>query len=307
MEQDAEHLKASLRAYRGQLTMKVKRATRAINTAELSPTKQAFSDLKARKADLEDAITKLEEATKKAMEVDPDETILQKSMNEIDVAGDLEQKMVALIGDEPEQRPSPENQETPPKPNGSLKPPQLQVDHTPEELRLWKDGLEAYFESGKLHNYSTKCQRQFLTNLLDHKMAKRLRSITGPDTPVLGPGGCVEIIEQEFTQIYPVLSRRVDYLQCFQRKGQDSFDLVTDLNTLFNNADLENLTVRELHPYKIIASITEPELAKKLTAIASPTEEKVMRKIDAHRRAKKNLKTMGSPKRDWRSRKRYKR
>ena len=65
MEQEAEHLKGSLRAYRGQLTMKVKRSIRAIKTAELSPTKQAFSDLKARKDDLADAISKLEEATKK--------------------------------------------------------------------------------------------------------------------------------------------------------------------------------------------------------------------------------------------------
>ena len=81
---------------------------------------------------------------------------------------------------------------------------------------------------------------------------------------IFGPGGCVELLEQEFKIIYPIFSRRLDFFKHNQELGEESSAFLHRILTMGDMADLENLTMEDLKAFRFIAGCNDKKLREKL-------------------------------------------
>ena len=96
-------------------------------------------------------------------------------------------------------------------PNKFLAPAVLMKDDTPEKMRNWVTDFTTFLQSGDALAVAT--QQEYFRCLIDHHLRRAMELHIMPNTPVLGKGGCLEILRTEFQVLYLIFARQVDFFK----------------------------------------------------------------------------------------------
>ena len=108
------------------------------------------------------------------------------------------------------------------KPDESLRPDKLTIEHTPADMDMWIREFKTYYDSSALNLKSIDEQRGHLSKCLDDNLKKVLMRQVLPDTLIWGPNGCIETLRIEFTESTLFLQDAKHFLQCNLRRGRTS-------------------------------------------------------------------------------------
>ena len=148
--------------------------------------------------------------------------------------------------------------------DASLKPFILTKSHNPQELRRWCKAFLTYFESGPLPNQPVVRQRGFLNLCIDTELQVDLEDFAGPTTPILGPEGCLKILEDRFRVFHPTFNRRVELFNIKKEKGENSSALLTRVKTLGLDADVDLLDKEGILAFIFLAADGDEEIRREV-------------------------------------------
>ena len=83
------------------------------------------------------------------------------------------------------------------KPNLALKPDKLTKDCTPAEFRNWSARFEADYTSSNIDKATIEEQHKYIRACLDTTMDSLLLAHLDAAMPILGQGGCMEVLRRE--------------------------------------------------------------------------------------------------------------
>ena len=188
-----------------------------------------------------------------------------------------------------------------------LKPYVLTKDHTPSELNDWATRFKAFFNASNMAKLQIAEQQAYFFACIDSGLSNLIKnSITTEKTPIFAPevrddpnvdhnDNCMGYLEAEFTQRYPLVSRRYQYFKYYQSKGQSFSDFEAKLKDLQNSAQLEELSEDEIHLFRIVCGLRAGELKNKIMEIPSEffNLENVVKQGRAYEAAQNALGGMG--------------
>ena len=160
----------------------------------------------------------------------------------------------------------------------SLKPFTLTRDHTPQEFRIWLVHFGQYFASGCIHRKPLSFQRAFFDRCIDANLQSDLADYILPSTDVMGPNGCVKILENRFNNLYPIFNRRWQYFRASRKSGEDSDAFLTRLVALYKDADIDGLTKHENLLFVFLAGNRDDEI-RRIVSLRGSTSLDVLRDI----------------------------
>jgi len=91
-------------------------------------------------------------------------------------------------------------------------------------------------------------QHAYLFNVFDVTLEKCIRPYCLANTPVYDLRanlGCLSRLDQEFSDIHPVLVRRIQFLKLSQKQGQPFSEFLANLLAQGDEADLPSITLDE--------------------------------------------------------------
>ena len=180
------------------------------------------------------------------------------------------------------------------KPVETLRPQELTLAYSPEEMRVWAGQFKAFYRASQLDAGTVAEQQAYLFVCLDHQLASRVRDEIQADTPVLGTGeSCLSVIEREFKLRYPLFIRRLKFFLFMQKRGQLFSDFATKLKKIGDEAELGGIGIDELYVFKYIGATIDENLREKFLEAENPTWEdlkKVYRAYEQAHGAMKQLK-----------------
>ena len=144
----------------------------------------------------------------------------------------------------------------------TLKPFTLTRDHTPQEFRTWAKQFKQYFESGYISKKPLKFQRAFFDRCLDDNLQSDMADYILPSTDVVGPSGCLKILEDRFKDLYPIFNRRWKYFRATRNPGEDSDAFLTRLVALYKEADVDSLTKHDNLLFVFLAGDKDDEIRR---------------------------------------------
>ncbi len=318
---DVASTKASLRGFKSAFTRVVNRAMKQV--AYAGPTEKRTArhatHLMTTGTKLDDQYGKIEEAIQFLMEIDDDH--FDDYENDMQVLEDQLQATQEAISDclntfdaavftpplapARSTRPSaptptaprPSGGTKPGKPTESLRPKALTEHDTPWAMREWSKAFQAYYESGAMDQCSLTAQQVFFSNCLEGNLPARMAQHLTPTTPVLGKDGCVELLEQEFLRMKPILARRVEWLALLQ--GKMSWpDFRALCWSLGQEADLGALTPDDLTIIKYVQGTSDEKLREKFLKEKNPSLDDLNAIAEAHEAAKTTMRTLEDQK-EW--------
>ena len=162
------------------------------------------------------------------------------------------------------------------KPMTSLKPKCLSRDATPVEVTQWIKTFTAYFTASQFAEATLLEQQAHFKSSLDAFLASKVDQHITPATPVLpNPTGpevsCMEYLREEFLILKPLFSRRLDYFNYKQQKGQLFTDWYDKLTKKGDEADLPALSVDDLAAMRILTGVEDAVLKQEF--LRSPRKD----------------------------------
>ena len=149
----------------------------------------------------------------------------------------------------------------------SLQPFTLTKGHNPQELRQWCKAFTIYYDSGSLALEPLSRQRGFLNLCLDTDLVTDLESFVTPATPILGPEGCLSILEDRFWVFHPTFNRRVALFNITKNDGEDSSSLLTRVQAVGLDADVELLDREGILTFVYLAAEDDKEIRKEVSRV----------------------------------------
>ena len=180
-----------------------------------------------------------------------------------------------------------------------LRPDKLKMDFTPSEFLRWKTKLGGYFTASNLIVTSNMEQRSYLEMCIDTEIADKLEAHKdiNENSPVLTYEGrqaqettCLSVIENNFLIKYPLTSRRHEFMQLRQSRGELTSTHNAKLKSLALKADIATMTAEELMSTMVITSCTNEELKDELLKLNNPTVEEVDNATENFERKKNDMK-----------------
>ncbi len=299
-----EEVATTLRAYKGYVTRSLKDLERLKYAVAHDPTDVAVRELQDAHARLQHYVRIVEAGYTRLLILDPGQANvyngkIDELLEERDAASDDALRVLA-------------NSKVKPQPaiadplagggagggaaagrikaNDILKPPQLSLEYSPEEMRIWAEKFKAFYASSKLDTVTVGEQQAYLIVCLDNHLASRLRDEIRADTPVLGDDSCMKVLEQEFLNKYPLFNRRLKFFQCKQSHGQAFSDFATTLRKIGDEAELGSIGIDELYVFKFIGGCADPKLKEKFLKEEDPSWEDLKRVFRAYERAQVAMK-----------------
>ena len=135
---------------------------------------------------------------------------------------------------------------------------------SPEEFQLWMSAFKRFYDASSLANHNVATQQGYLLQAVNMDLGKVVEHKITPSMKVLGPGGCLEVLEVEFRIIYPIFLRCVDFFLVKQDPREDLAEYLLHLSTMSDMADLEAMSKEDLTAFSFIASCTDKRLHDKL-------------------------------------------
>ena len=84
------------------------------------------------------------------------------------------------------------------------------------------------------------------------------------NTPVLGRDGCLALLRDEFTNLYPIFTRQVGFFEASKSAGQDAPSYMDQLASMSLEADVEQLDRDAITIFKFMSSCEDERLREKL-------------------------------------------
>jgi len=177
------------------------------------------------------------------------------------------------------------------KPDQSLKPYTLTMDHRPLELRKWQKLFRSYYSSSKFAAAPIDVQQAQFESCLDSTLGERVSAKAQRDTPVFGDNdSMMSFLEEIFLDIYPLYVRRIHYFQAECKPGQSFFDFANHIDRLGNEAELDKMSKDDHDVMRYLsAKGVDPKLLRKLMASELGTKADVMRIARNYGRQNANL------------------
>ena len=168
------------------------------------------------------------------------------------------------------------------EPSRFLKPEELHSGFSPERLRLWIRSFQRFFDSGELSGTSFERQQGYLLNNISDELRLILDPKISSHTPVFGPGGCIEILKEEFVIIYPMFLRQLDYFQAQQKPHEDPVAFLDRLSALSIEAEVESLNRESTNVFRFISGLEDQTLRKRLFELRRQDMTEVRRVVTQH-------------------------
>jgi hypothetical protein len=293
---------AALRGFKAAVTQKLNKAEKrgATVDAAANPTARAVEDLQASINDIEAQADRFNEFFQRVIESEDDEQAAQTWIDEqmalnkrtddacAALAALIAAKTPAIAGAQAPAAGAVAHAPQRCKPNDVLKPDKLTAEHTPVDYKVWRERFDVYYSSSMMSAASVREQQAYLFACVDVSLDKRIRPYIFPTTPIYSTPtdkGCLEMLEDEFLDIHPVLVRRVDFLQERQKPGQSVAEFVAQLEALSGEADLAGITPDGLFIMRIIAGVLDDKLRTKYLREENPTKAILLRISKEHERA----------------------
>jgi len=153
----------------------------------------------------------------------------------------------------------------------ALKPVILTKDFNPVEFKAWVKRFRSYYNTGKMDNLAIVDQQALWRVWVDPNLEVKISSFVDDRTPIFGPDSCIELLEQEFAESYPLATRRSDYFHGMQKKGQRFSEHAAKLLRVAQEADLAALTIDDLHCFTYISTCSDKKLRDKFLKVETPT------------------------------------
>jgi hypothetical protein len=300
---------AALRGFKAAVTQKLNKAEKRGSTvnAAVNPTSRALEDLQASIDDIEAQQARFNEFFQRIIEAEDDEQAAQSWMDEQAAlnkrADDACAALAGLLADKsPPDVAAAAGAAAAPvhgprcKPNEVLKPDKLTGDHSPVDFKCWKGRFDVYYTSSIMAAASTREQQAYLFACVDVDLDKKIRPYVLPNTPVYSTPterGCMEMLEDEFLDIHPILLRRINFLKECQKPKQMYGDFVAKLEAQGDEADLAGITPDDLYVLRMIAGAYDDELRTKFLKEVNPTKALLLRMAKEHERAERTNRALG--------------
>jgi hypothetical protein len=252
---------AALRGFKAAVTQKLNKAEKRGSTVNdaANPTSRALEDLQASIDDIEAQQARFNEFFQRIIEAEDDEQAAQSWMDEQAAlnkrADDACAALAGLLASKsPPDVPAAAGAAAAVhgprcKPNEVLKPDKLTGDHSPVDFKCWKGRFDVYYTSSIMAAASTREQQAYLFACVDVDLDKKIRPYVLPNTPVYSTPterGCMEMLEDEFLDIHPILLRRINFLKECQKPKQAYGDFIAKLEAQGGEADLAGITPDDL-------------------------------------------------------------
>ena len=147
-------------------------------------------------------------------------------------------------------------------PNKLLAPAILTKDDTPEKMRNWVTDFTTFLQSGD--DLAIATQQAYFRRLIDDHLRRAVEPHIMPNTPVLGKGGCLEILRAEFRVLYPIFARQVDFFKVNQAGSEDAISYLEKLTTLGLEANVNQLDRESITVFRFISSCSDQRLREKI-------------------------------------------
>ncbi len=146
--------------------------------------------------------------------------------------------------------------------NDSLKPKELSMGFTPAQFCNWQAQFMPY--SSHMADLSIPDQQAYIFASIDDTIRGHILSHINDQTPLLGNNGCMPLIQEEFLRAYLLIKRRTAFFQCKQESNQNLADHIANLNTLWEEADLQNLLMDDLYMLQLMVGLKDDRITKEL-------------------------------------------
>ena len=166
----------------------------------------------------------------------------------------------------------------------TLKPPVLTKDFNPVEFKSWVKKFKAYYSTGKVEQMKCVDQQAIWRICIDPDLEEKISDQMTDDTPIFGIGGVMELLSDEFETKYPLTTRRADYFRLTQKEDQQFSDHMAKLLRIAREADLADLSVEDLHCFRLISSVTDKKLREKFLKLEEPTLPELVKVVKAYER-----------------------
>jgi transposase InsO family protein len=164
---------------------------------------------------------------------------------------------------------------TKPKICDALKPFKLKHDSYPNDLRLWKDSYDAFFHASALDNYTVEQQHAFLFSCTNSQLAARIREhdLYRVNLETFGDvDSLMSIVDDLFSNRYPVFTRRLEYFRLQQPQGMKFTDWALRLKTRGDGADLDGgLNREQIEIFRWFTGVTDHKLRERFFLLENPT------------------------------------
>ena len=180
-----------------------------------------------------------------------------------------------------------------------LKPEKLKLDYTPQEYRAWVAEIKTFFTASNLKYAETTVQRGYLRMCISSELVYRLQEHAEihEESPVMEYDDeeveeltCLEAIDNEFLDKYPLTSRRYEVMQLRQPRGTPMTEYCDKLAAMCKGADMLAIQPDELIATMMIIGCTDEEMKGELMKIENPTQKKVKEEAKAQERKRANMK-----------------
>ena len=186
-----------------------------------------------------------------------------------------------------------------------LRPEKLKLEHTPTEFKNWKEEVKTYFTASNLMYASNREQRGYFRTCLSAELATRICNHIDihEESPVLSYKGqpepnektCMDAIELEFQDRYPLTARRHEAMQYFQQPGMDLIEFLDKMYNLSIEGDMMNIPGDELIATMMICGTRDEEMKKELMKMDRPSTKAVLAEAKAYNRQKANMRKTSTP------------
>ena len=304
----AAQIKTSTRSHKGQMTKLGNQALIQIDTCRAFPNKRCADALEETMDRIKEKLADIEygynELSKEDGTTEPDNIKkVEKICNDTNDMMDRILRTLAQVK-QPEE-PSAAAPAGTPQQNGvkikdGLKPEKLKMDNNPSEFRRWKVKIHTFFTASNLIKATNLEQRGYLEMCIDTELGERLEAnpLIHQASPVLRYTGepepqdltCIQALERDFINRYPMTSRRHELLQAKQARGELMSTYSAKINGLIEDSDIMNCGIEELVATILICGCTNDELKEELMKLVKPTRADANRAIDNYEQRKSDMK-----------------
>jgi len=170
--------------------------------------------------------------------------------------------------------------------NVALRPFLLTSGHSIPELDTWMDLFRAYHTSSRMDLSTVPEQQAYFKVCLDSGLWNRIKHNLTDQTPLFGQvDSCEAYLRDEFDLIYPLFTRRLDFLRFSQSPGEPWHSWLDKVLDKRDCAQLDTLTVAELVVFSVINNTSDAKLRERFLRLRHPTLEDLRQCAQLHSQA----------------------
>ena len=290
--------KATVVGLKGHFTRARNAVNKLLDFIESNPSEQALRDLVQQRDRAFAAYKKVEESLMKQQALEPTKSKdYEDQLTEMeDIIGDLRERVLVAIS-QANTAPAHSAIEAPPNssnnqrsmPTDALKPFILKKDHNPVEFRSWVEKFKVYFQATNLGSSSTIEQQAYFKAYLDSWLVARVSPVITATTKIFDENGCVDILERDFKERYPLFVRRVEFFRSNQKQGQPFSEWFQKIRQMGEEADLQSISIDDLYLMRAIQGTTDTRLRESFLQEANLTVKTVEQIARAHEVARASV------------------